>query len=297
MTKQLEKKFAVLGDPIVHSLSPEIHNLFSMQNNINLSYEKILVKKKLFKKKLIELKKAGYCGLNITLPLKEEAYKYALEQKNFNVSTRAKIAKSVNTYYFKSATTAFADNTDGVGFINSLLGNGLKIKDFKNFSILILGSGGASKGIIHPLLNLNPQRVYVANRTIEKLEDLKKQFKDYKLSFLNLSSLNNFSEKYNEINKKNLNFDLIINATSSSVSNKSKLIAPIFFNNCRLAIDLYYSDKPTLFMKYALDSGAHKVIDGLGMLVEQAAESYFIWTGFKPNTNPIHDFIRKKIKR
>ena len=139
----IKNKFAVLGNPIAHSLSPVIHEQFSKQKNFKITYKKILVEKDLFAKKIIELNKAGFCGLNITLPFKEEAYEYALSHKKFSISTRAKIAKSVNTFYFENSKSFFADNTDGIGFINSLLELGLKKNQLKKFSILILGSGGA----------------------------------------------------------------------------------------------------------------------------------------------------------
>ena len=269
MTKQ-KKKFAVLGHPISHSLSPEIHQYFASQFDIDLDYLRIDVEGVNFNKTLIDLKQEGYEGLNITLPLKNLAYKICDE-----LSSRAVQTKSVNTISIKN-DKLFGDTTDGLGLVTDLLTKNVSLKNKK---ILVIGAGGASNGVMFDLISQKPQAVFLTNRTINKSHDMA----DYWTSLAkdNGVLLNILSPK------ENITFDLIINATSSSLGNESV----IFPENLKgfFWYDMMYG-KQTQFLLKAEQNKA-KFSNGLGMLVEQAAASFNIWHHQKPDTMSIYQIL------
>lgn len=260
-------KLCVMGNPIEHSKSPWIHDQFAKQLKLSVSYTKIKPELTTFLETVNQFKKDKGYGFNITLPFKQEAYQLAT-----HLSLRASIAKSVNTIVLKPDGSIFGDNTDGMGLLNDITKN-------LNFSlsgktILIIGAGGAVRGILEPLLLQSPAKIVIANRTIEKAEQLASEFSKYGLiAGCGFDGL------------KGLHVDLIIDGTGFN----SHLSFPdsLSISENGLCYDLKYSDKPTQFMLWAKQKGCKHVVDGLGMLVEQAAEAFYLWTNMKPDTRRV----------
>ena len=267
---ELNKKFAVLGHPISHSLSPKIHQYFASQFGIHLDYHKIDVKSMNFKKTLISLRQEGYEGFNITLPLKNIAYEICDE-----LSLRAEQTKSVNTISIKE-DKLFGDTTDGLGLVTDLISKNVSLENKK---ILVIGAGGASNGVMFDLISQHPQGIFLTNRTLSKSHDMV----DYWTSlakengvFLNILRF-----------KEDITFDLIINATSSSLG-ESRAVFPENLKG-HFWYDMMYG-KQTPFLLMAEQSKA-KYSDGLGMLVEQAAAAFNIWHRQKPDTKSIYQIL------
>jgi len=267
---KINKKFAVIGHPISHSLSPKIHQYFANQFGIHLDYQGIDVESKNFEKELIDLKQEGYKGLNITLPLKNLAYEICDD-----LSSKAKQTKSVNTISIKN-DKLFGDTTDGLGLVTDLLKKNVSLENKK---ILIIGAGGASNGVMFDLISQHPQTIFLTNRTISKSHDME----DYwsLLAKDNDVILNILSPK------EDITFDLIINATSSSLG-KDSAIFPVNLKG-HFWYDMMYG-KQTPFLLIAEQNKA-RFSDGLGMLVEQAAASFDIWHHQKPDTKSIYEIL------
>lgn len=260
-------KYLVIGDPIEHSISPEIHTRFASDTGQKLSYTRLRVKPADFTFKVDELIKDGIKGMNITLPLKELAFAYA-----DTLSLRAELAGAVNTFKIE-AGQVYGDNTDGAGLVRDLKFNlGFNIKDIR---ILLLGAGGAAKGILKPLLDEKPSQLHIANRTPGKAFELQEKYKSY--GNINASGFLDISGKY----------DLIINATSASVTGDMPDVNPEVLGKNALCYDLMYAKKPTAFINWSHTHGAISAVDGLGMLVEQAAESFYLWRGVRPKTRDL----------
>ncbi|SFV62757.1 Shikimate 5-dehydrogenase I alpha [hydrothermal vent metagenome] len=262
----------VVGNPIEHSLSPTIHQLFANQCGIELEYKKILSPLDSFAKTTTDFFEKGL-GLNVTVPFKIEAFNFANDYSQY-----ARIAGAVNTLK-KENGKIIGHNTDGYGLVQDIQNNlNFSLKDKK---ILILGAGGATQGILLPILEQNPAKVLIANRTKEKSEKLAKQFSKY--GFVCGFGLDKI---------KNESVDLVINATSTSLSESQLKLPTGVFENA-LCYDLFYG-KQTKFMEFAKENGAIKIVDGLGMLVEQAANSFKIWHGeeLKLNTEKVIDSLR-----
>ncbi|OUV03521.1 MAG: shikimate dehydrogenase [Betaproteobacteria bacterium TMED82] len=292
MVKKL--KFAVLGDPIEHSLSPEIHKEFAEQFELSITYERLKTTKNALSTTLNRLIKQKYTGVNITVPLKEDVFLFASQPK-FEISDRAMISKSINTVSFNRCKF-FADNTDGAGLVAAV--SRLGIKDLAGKNILILGVGGATKGILEPLLRMKPKTIHLANRSLERLRKFRNQFTYKNLLFHDIQEFKGKSRNLPQIENglDNFKFDVIVNATSLSLIGGDNLISNKWFEKCFLAIDLMYSKKPTSFMMQAMEQNVNVVIDGLPMLVEQAAESFSLWTGLKPETEHVHAVAKKLIE-
>jgi shikimate dehydrogenase len=258
-------KYAVIGNPIIHSLSPQIHHKFAEQTGIHLSYEKILSPLDSFKKTVEDFFETGQ-GLNITVPFKLEAFSLAQE-----LSQYAQLAGAVNTLKMVD-NKLYGHNTDGFGLVQDIQENlGVSLKDKR---IMILGAGGATQGILLPFLQQNTQQILIANRTVSKAKDLVKRFSKFgKVCGFALEKV------------KGEPVDIVINATSSSLNNES-INLPKGLVKDTLCYDLVYG-KETPFMQFAKDNGAVKIADGLGMLVEQAALSFEFWHGVKPETKSI----------
>ena len=263
------RKFCVIGNPVSHSLSPTIHKLFAQQAGIELEYHKVLSHD--FVTTVNEFKHNGGLGANVTVPFKEQAYQYADSN-----STAALTARAVNTLYFKNNTT-FGDNTDGAGLIKDLT-EILNLK-LNNKTVLVLGAGGATRGILAPLLQ-QKVKITLANRTLSKAQGLAQEFHQY--GNILPSSLNDISGV----------FYLIINATASSLSGQALDINPKVLHANTVCYDLMYSQKDTLFMHWARQNGAKLVVDGLGMLVAQAALSFSLWNDFMPNIKAVIKKLR-----
>ena len=268
-------KLGVIGSPIEHSKSPEIHTNFADQFDLELVFEKYLVSKDECLEWVKSFFESGGHGLSVTLPLKEVVLEIADD-----ISLRAKQAAAANMLFLKDGKI-FADCTDGLGLVTDLKTKQIDIADKK---ILILGAGGAAKGIVPSLLNENPKQVIVANRTPEKAIQLVAQIQELGGSQMKSSILMPSSLTLD--NLENTSFDLVINATSASTSADQNLeVDSSIFKGAAAALDLYYSQTDTLFMQMAKEQSVAKVYDGWGMLVEQAAESFSQWTGFKPDTS------------
>lgn len=267
-------RYAVIGNPIEHSKSPQIHSAFAQQENVQISYEKILAAENEFTDTVNKFQQQHGLGLNVTVPFKIKAY-----QQCIKLSPQAQAAKAVNTISFNQAGEWLGANTDGIGLLRDLTVN-LKCK-LADKHILILGAGGASRGILLPLLEERPANIVIANRTIEKAEQLANEF----------SSLGAVTAcAYQDLQDQS--FDLIINATSSSLSNQVPPVPKEAIGKDCVCYDLMYSNEDTAFMRWAKLNHAAKTSDGLGMLIEQAAESYFIWRDYRPDTAEVFTQFR-----
>lgn len=225
-----------------------------------------------FAEKAEELLDEGYKGCNITLPFKLDAYKFADK-----LTERARSCGAVNTLVF--GNKILGDNTDGIGFVTDITSRlGFNIT---NASILVLGAGGGVRGLLPSLLEQNPKWIAVANRTLERAQTLADVFGIDAIAYEATAAEH---------------FDLVINATSTSLSNIAPPVPESVFGEVTLAYDLVYGAEPTPFMELAKKGGAKKVADGLGMLIEQAAESYADWRGTRPDTSKTYDLIRRLIR-
>jgi shikimate dehydrogenase len=263
-------KYAVVGNPIVHSRSPEIHERFARQTHQRISYERIEVPLDAFEERALALRDAGFRGLNVTVPFKIDAAKLSDD-----LLPRARLAGAVNTLVF-DGDTIVGDNTDGIGFLRDV-SERLKF-DFGECSVLVLGAGGAVRGVIGALLDASPRWIAVANRTHQRAEELAEEFG---VEAIHLD----------EIPAEH--FDLIINGTTTGLKHDAPPIDPETFDDCTLAYDLVYAAESTPFMELARSSGAKVVSDGLGMLIEQAAESFLLWRGVRPDTASVYRELRK----
>ena len=270
--------FAVIGDPVEHSLSPKIHNLFAKQHGNQIEYEKIRVTKGLFAAFVKDFFSNRGAGLNITLPLKAEAFEIA-----DTLDEDSKSCQAVNTLKpVNGKLSGF--NTDGVGFLTDLEAwHGIAVKDKR---VLLLGAGGAAKGIVRPLLSREPKTLVIANRTHASARALADQ-----LNSENFIGLEGLGLDDTQLMKKR--FDIIINATSAGHKNSEMPIDENFLEDA-ICYDLSYGPAASFF-RWAESSGAKRSIDGLGMLIEQAAKSYEIWTGFSPNTESVRARIRNDL--
>ena len=271
-------KYAVIGNPIAHSKSPEIHTMFAEQTGQDISYDKFEAQLDGFKEKIDELRKKGYKGCNVTVPFKLEAWRLGAS------TTRALDAEAVNILKFESGEI-FGDNTDGIGLVRDITQN--LVFQIAGKRVLLMGTGGAASGVLHPLLDEKPQEMVTAYRTLEKAQRIEKRIRgtaQFPVTSISFSSYSDLSEK---------GFDLIINATSSALSDEMPPLPPGIFAPGALAYDMMYG-RETPFMKFARKHGAAVVSDGLGMLVEQAAESFFIWRGVRPETAPVIAALRKQ---
>ena len=270
------KKFAVVGHPITHSKSPMIHRLFAEQFDLKLSYEKFDFFPDQFQYQLDKLQEQEYYGLNITLPFKKNAFLYCNQ-----LSQKAKQTESVNTIIFKK-NGIYGDTTDGIGLINDLLLNKVKLV---SSNILLLGAGGAAQGVFLDLILKHPAKLAVYNRTLEKAEILVNKYQSE--ADKNEVSLAVFNAK-----NDNFNFDVVINATSAGILGNELPLAMNAFQPHTFYYDMTYG-KETAFLRAAKKCNA-TYSDGLGMLVCQAAESFRLWhDGLSPNIQIVIDQLKE----
>jgi shikimate dehydrogenase len=267
-------KYGVVGNPIAHSRSPDIHQRFAQQTRQKISYERIEIPLDGFEERALALREAGYRGLNVTVPFKQDAAKLADD-----LTPRARLAGAVNTLKFDE-DTILGDNTDGIGFVRDVRER-LKF-DLSDCSILVLGAGGAVRGLLGSLLDESPRWMAVANRSHTRAEELAEEFGVEAIHF-------------DEVPAEH--FDLIINGTTTGLNHEAPAIDPETFNDCALAYDLVYAADPTPFMQLATSGGAKQVVDGLGMLIEQAAESFLLWRGVRPETAAVYRDLRELLRR
>jgi shikimate dehydrogenase len=265
-------KYAVIGNPIEHSKSPRIHRAFAEQTHQDLEYGRILGGD--FVQDVQRFFSEGGSGLNVTVPYKEEAWQLADEH-----SGRAETAGAVNTLIPLPGERLLGDNTDGVGLVRDLqVNHGCMLEGTE---ILLLGAGGASRGVLRPLLEAGPRRLVIANRTAAKAIDLAAA----------VDGLGNVDGRgFNAL--ADHKFDLIINGTSAGLAGEVPSLPNKILKTGGWTYDMMYGDEPTAFVRWGQGQGASKAMDGLGMLVEQAAESFFLWRGIRPDTAPVIRMLR-----
>lgn len=266
-------KYAVVGNPIAHSKSPAIHEAFAKQTNQELSYETVLAPIGGFADTVKRLVDEGYKGVNVTVPFKLDAFDMATELK-----VLAQAAGAVNTLSFNKKNI-IGHNTDGLGMVRDIEHNLDTV--LQGSRVLMLGAGGAAQGVLRPVLDKGPAELVIANRSIEKaiamIDKVKGQYKDIDLAAVAYETLNR-------------EFDVVINATSASLNKASLPISNIVFKKSGLAYDMMYGQE-TPFIAQARAQGAD-VANGLGMLVEQAAEAFELWRGVRPNAKAVIDKMR-----
>ena len=272
-------RYLVLGHPIAHSQSPKIHALFAEQTGQDMTYAALDVEPGTLPDVLERvIVQEGVVGMNVTVPYKTEAFELC-----DMVSPRARRARAVNTLLF-NVDALRGDNTDGVGLMRDLKNLGFDVEEKR---ILILGAGGAVRGILEPILRTSIDGLCIANRTVEKAEALVKEFVDLATTSVEALSFEALAEQQP--------FDAVINATAASLSGDLPPLPDHLLAEEAWAYDLMYAAQPTPFMQWASAHGA-RVADGLGMLVEQAAESFSIWRGVRPQTAPVIEAIRAQLK-
>ena len=272
-------RYAVIGNPVSHSRSPAIHAAFARQTGQHLTYEALLAPVDGFIDAVERFRAEGGRGMNVTVPFKLEAF--ALADAH---SPRALAAGAVNTLAF-GADGLFGDNTDGVGLVRDLTHNlGCVLAGRR---ILLLGAGGAARGAILPLLGERPESLTVANRSVDKASALIEEFRARAPS-LALDACGFTALAGRE-------FDVVINATAASLANETPPLPPGVYAPAALAYDMMYRRGDTPFLAAARRAGAARVADGLGMLVEQAAESFLLWRGVRPDTEAVLANLRRQI--
>jgi len=267
--------YGVMGHPISHSKSPLIHAAFARQTGQDMVYQAIHVMPGDFERAVTEFREAGGQGLNVTLPFKEEAWLLSSARTG-----RAELAGAVNTLWFDEAGRVHGDNTDGVGLVRDLTANhGVSLRGRR---VLLLGAGGAARGVVGPLLDEAPQRLVIANRTASRAEDLVRAFAGMgALTGCGLDVL------------AGLRFDVILNATAASLEGRVPSIPADILTPGGWCYDMMYADQPTAFVRWGREHGAAGAVDGLGMLVEQAAEAFLRWRGVRPDTAPVIAGLRE----
>lgn len=271
-------RYAVIGNPVAHSKSPVIHAEFARQTGQDLVYERILVALDGFALAVTKFRAGGGKGLNVTLPFKLDAFRLSDD-----CSLRARDAEAVNTLKFEGASTQ-GDNTDGVGLVRDLQNNlGCPVA---GRAILLMGSGGAAQGALGPLLDAGPSRLVIANRTIDKAEQLAQRFRTARGLAAGVLSASGYAGLTEQA------FDIVINSTSASLSDAVPDLPVGIFARDSLAYDMMYGKGQTAFLELAAARGARRLADGIGMLVEQAAESFFIWRGVRPQTRSLVDTLK-----
>ncbi|NGN99933.1 shikimate dehydrogenase [Grimontia sp. SpTr1] len=268
-------KYVVVGNPISHSKSPFIHTLFARQTAQAMNYETLEAPIGGFEEAVTAFFNSGGKGCNVTVPFKEEAFKLATM-----LTERAKLAGAVNTLKKLDDGGILGDNTDGEGLVQDLLSHHVQLEGAK---ILLLGAGGAARGVILPLLAHEPAQLVIANRTASKAEMLASLFAD------------NGSVSATSFESLEGEFDVVVNSTSASLSGEHPQISATVFGSQTVVYDMVYGSGVTSSNQWALDNGAARVIDGLGMLVGQAAESFTIWRGIRPGTGQVLRELRRNL--
>ncbi len=275
MTQQIDR-YAVFGNPIGHSKSPFIHTLFARQTNQSLTYTADCAPVGGFIEAVTLFFAEGGKGCNVTLPFKEEAYQFASR-----LTERAQLAGAVNTLKKLDDGEIIGDNTDGAGLVQDLLQHQVVLEGAR---ILIIGAGGASRGVILPLLEQKPASLTVTNRTFSKAEELAELFAAY--GAVTAKELSLIEEEY----------DVVINSTSASLSGDLPEISSTIFAPDSVSYDMMYGSGETKFNQWAKEHGAAHAYDGLGMLVSQASESFMLWRGLRPGAKQVLRELRKNLE-
>jgi len=269
--------YAVIGNPIAHSKSPQIHTHFAEQTAQAMDYVRLLAPLDGFRQNVLDFRATGGKGLNVTVPFKLEAFDLADD-----LSPRAQRAGAVNTLIFHGNGRIEGDNTDGIGLVRDLHYHAVILKDA---DILILGAGGAVRGVLAPLLTEYPASLVIANRTADKSVQLAQDFAD-------LCAPNTRVHGCGYADLSGKTFDIIINGTSASLSGELPPLPDNLLKPGGVAYDMAYGNEPTPFQRWGEAHGASKALDGLGMLLEQAAESSYLWRGVRPDTQALRIAMR-----
>jgi len=269
-------KFAVLGNPINHSKSPQIHRQFAKQFSAQIDYQALLAPLDGFEAFVFDFftNQAGE-GANVTLPFKERAFELVDE-----LTERAQLAGAVNTIKKLDDGRLLGDNTDGAGLVADLIRNHCKLD---GANVLLIGAGGAARGCIYPLIKAGVKTITIANRTKEKAVCLSKQFSNYgHVKGLGLDEVIDAA------------YQVVINSTSSSVTGELPNISEAAITQCEFAYDMFYSNEQTCFLKWVASVNQHtNLADGIGMLIGQAAEAYYLWKGDMPELTPVINTFAK----
>ncbi len=276
MTRQNQvDHYAVVGNPVAHSLSPRIHSEFARQTGEALSYEAIELATDAFASGIAELQRRGFRGVNVTVPFKREAWELC-----HSMTPRAEVAGAVNTLVLQADGKIHGDNTDGIGLVRDLVEN-LKIS-IRGQNLLILGAGGAVRGVLEPLLALSPAKLTIANRNLDRARQLALDF----ASFGNIETL-----AYDQLEPAG--YHLIINATAAGLSSQIPPVSPAVLDPASICYDMMYRlNAATAFVEWSLAQGVNRSYDGLGMLVEQAAEAFCLWRGRRPDTGRVMSLLK-----
>lgn len=270
-------RYAVFGNPIKHSKSPVIHAAFARQCDQQMHYRAVLVELDGFAAAVSRFFAEGGAGLNVTVPFKRQAFELAAR-----CSARAERAGAVNTLTLAKGGVIAGDNTDGVGLVRDMIANlGWVVQ---NQRVLVLGAGGAARGVLEPILRENPGELLLVNRTAARAEQLAAEFAD--IAALEAGPYDLLAGR---------SFDLIINATSAGLTDEMPRLPDTLLTERSCCYDMVYGAQPTPFMRWAAHHAAWAVADGLGMLVEQAAESFYIWRQVRPDTRPVIRQIREML--
>lgn len=275
-------RYAVIGNPIAHSRSPQIHALFSRQTGKPLRYERLLAPVDGFTAAVAAFAAEGGLGLNVTVPFKQDAYALAAGR----LSSRARLAGAVNTLSWRDGAW-HGCNTDGVGLVSDLLRLGVRLT---GASVLLVGAGGAARGVLQPLAQAGCARIHVVNRTAARALELAEGWRE------------TGAEPQTRVTAGGLadaalpgGWNLVVNATASGLQDAAPDLPAGLYAEGAVAYDMMYGAQPTAFMRQARQDGAALTADGLGMLVGQAAESFFIWHGVRPDPAPVMAALREAL--
>lgn len=267
-------RYAVFGNPIKHSRSPAIHAAFAAQCGETLQYRAVRVEEGQFEAAARRFFDSGGRGLNVTVPFKQDAFAFADRH-----SDRARRAGAVNTLSLAEDGAIEGDTTDGVGLVRDMVANLGWVVQGKR--LLLIGAGGAVRGVLAPLLRERPRELLIVNRTAVRAMELAATFAD--LGPVEGGGLDLVGDRQ---------FDLVVNASSAGLSGEIPALPATLLNERSCCYDMIYGPEPTPFMRWAAHHAAWAVADGLGMLVEQAAESFYIWRHVRPETRPVINAIR-----
>lgn len=271
-------RYAVIGHPVNHSRSPFIHGRFAEQTGQSLVYTTIDAEPDDFENTVLQFFADGGKGLNVTVPHKEAALKLADE-----LTPRASRAGAVNTLASRKGSGIIGDNTDGAGLARDLLNN--HRVNIAGRRVLLLGAGGAARGVIAPLLGLKPSELTIVNRNVQRARELVEQFSD--MGHLRAIGYPDLGQSPH---------DLVINATAASMAGELPALPPGTVSSQSICYDMYYGRDETPFIRWALQRGCARAIMGLGMLVEQAAESFHLWRGVRPDTASVLSALSAELR-
>lgn len=274
--------YAVIGNPIKHSKSPLIHTQFAAQTQQTMDYTALLAPLDAFEQTVQQFfQQQGGKGLNVTVPFKLQAYQLCDERSDY-----AQQAGAVNTLVYRDDGSIYGDNTDGVGIVRDLVVN--NTIHLRGKRILILGAGGVVRGVLQPILEQQPQQIFIANRTVAKATQLVDDFATFNAAIVTNSTLH--AGGYQDIPQQS--FDIIINGTAASLAGELPPIPTVCSQQTQCCYDMVYANEPTPFIQWALDNHVPIALDGMGMLIEQAAESFKIWRDIRPDTTPVFHLLR-----